>query len=177
MKSVATFASLLGLVLVVGLSAAADKPDVKDLPEPKSDADFLVQAVTQNNMYMRLSENASKNASDPKVREFADRMVKELKERNERLAEQAKNLKVAVLAGQEDETRAKLDQLGKLKGADYDRAYMQMMVDGGQQIERLYEGYSKNAKDTGLKTFTTDTTTTMKKSLDDARKVSDGLKK
>jgi putative membrane protein len=175
MKTVTTFASFLVLGLVGFVAAADVKP--KDLPEPKTDSEFLVQAVTMSNADMRLSEQASRNASDPKVKEFADRMVKEHKQLDERLAEQGRNLKVAVLAGNEEETKAKLDQLGKLKGADYDRAYVQMMVEDHERAAQLFDGYSKNAKDPGLKTFSTDATKSIKEHLDEARKLFDGLKK
>jgi putative membrane protein len=171
MRTVATFAVLL--ILAAGFAAAADK----DVPLPDSDAKFLVEAVTSSNMEMRLSEHASRNASDPKVKEFADRMVKDHKELNARLAEQAKNLKVAVLAGQEEETRTKLDQLGKLKGADYDREYMRMMVEDHEKALKLFEGYGKTAKDDGLKTFTNTAATEIKKHLEEAKKIQADLKK
>jgi putative membrane protein len=164
---------LLGLV---GVVTADDKP--RDFPEPKSDTDFLVQTVTLNTMEMRLSEHAARNATDPKVKEFADRMVKDHKMLGEQLAVQAKNLKVAVLAGNEEETKSRLDQLGKLKGAkNYDRTYMQWIAEDHERMARFFDAYSKNAKDQGLRTFTTDSMKSVKEHLDEAKKILDGLKK
>lgn len=160
-------------LLLAGLVAvAADN----DQPQPKTDADFFIQAVSANQRKVRLSESAEKNASDPKVKEFAARMVKEHTQLADALAKQAEGLKVVVAAGQEKETRDALDRLGKLTGPEFDRAYLTEMVAGHEGSQKMFEGYSKTTTNTGLKTFTADVAASEKKHLEEARKLLDGLK-
>ena len=173
MLRLTTFASLMLAGLVVASAAAADK----DQPAPKDDAAFFVEAVSQNQMKVRLSEQAQSKATDPKVKDFAQRMAKEHKDLNDKLAKQAEGLKIAVVAGNEAETKEKLNRLAQLKGAEYDRAYMMEMVSGHEGGQKLYEGYSKTATNTGLKSFITDTGASEKKHLEESRKILEGLGK
>jgi len=160
-----TLVTSLALSLVVALPLRAEeKPNVA-----KDDTDFLVKAVTCGTCEVRLSEYAARSAADARVKEFANKLVKDHQALNNTLSESAKRLKVAVVAGQEKETREKLDKLGKLKGADFDKDYLDMMIHGHQNAISLFESESKTAKDPDLKLFAANNLTTLRKHLEEAR--------
>jgi len=126
---------------------------------------------------LRVSEYAVRHASDERVRDFANRLVKDHQALDNTLTESAKRLKVAVAAGQEKETREKLDRLGKLKGPEVDAEYLQQMIHDHERAIALYESESNNAADPDLKAFATNNLPTLKKHLEEARNLRAKLSK
>ena len=142
----------------------------------KVDRDFLIEASTCGHAAVKYSEVAQKQASDPAVKEFANKMVKEHTKCNEELASMIKDTKIAIVVGAEKETRDELARLGKLSGADFDRAYMKDMVDGHEKAVRMLEDQIKSGKDEKLNTFAKDKLATLQAHLKEARDIAAKLK-
>jgi len=142
-----------------------------------SDEDFLVKAIASGVGEVQFSKLAEKNASNPDVKEFASRMVKDHSDANKHLLENAKGLKVAVVTGLDKDRRATYTSLGKLKGDDFDREYMRIMVDDHEKAVQLFEDFSTSGKKEELRDFAKKTLPTLKHHLEDARKVAAKLKK
>lgn len=162
----------LALALLSWQALNAEKKD-----KVLSDADFLTRAVVAGVCEVKLSEYASTHAFDQKVKDFAKHLWTDHNKANGKLTEYARRLKLAVVAGQEKETREKLDRLSKLKGEDFDREFLKQMVDDHQQAIRLFEGESKTGTDSDLKTFASDTLPTLRKHLEEARTLLERIKK
>jgi putative membrane protein len=166
---------LLALALVLlPQSLFAEK---KEKVTVRDDKDFLTKAAIAGAREVKLGEYAAKNASDEKVREFAQQMTRDHSQANDKLTEFARKQKLAVLAGQEKETRDMLDRLSKLKGNDFDREYMKMMVEDHEKAVSLFEAESKKGSDPDLKTFATDTLPALRKHLKEARDLYDRVRK
>ncbi len=169
MARLIVFASVIGAGLLAAPVLADDKPT--------SDNDFLIKAVSCSVGEAKLSDLAAKQASNEKVREFAARIVKDHKSLTEGLLEQAKGLKLGIVTGLEKDQKAKYDTLAKLKGADFDRQYMDDVVDA---LEKLNSGFAFESKDGKLDTlrdFAKKNETQVKKDLEEAKKIRDDLKK
>jgi putative membrane protein len=145
--------------------------------EKLSDSDFLVKAMVAGVGEVKISEYAAKNASDDKVKDYANHLVADHKALNNKLAEAAKRLKLALVVGQEKETREKLDKLSKLKGNDFDTEYLQQMVDDHQKAVALFEAESKNGADADLTTEAKTALPELKKHLQEARDLLAKVKK
>jgi putative membrane protein len=172
MAKIVAVTSVALAALLVGLSVRADDKD-----RPTSDNDFLTKAVSCSINESQLSGLAAKQATNAKVREFAARIVKDHKQMNEGLLQQARGLKIGVVTGLDKEQREKYDALAKLQGADFDRQYMNHMVDA---LERLHSGFNYEASDgklDGLRDFAKKNAEELKKDLDDAKKIRDDLGK
>jgi putative membrane protein len=158
--------------LALGVSAArADKDG-----EPIKDSDFLVQASTGGAAEVKYSELAAKQASDDKVKDFANKMVKAHSAMNDKLGEMAKGLKLAVVTGLEKDTKATYDRLAKLKGGEFDREYMKVMVDDHEKAASLFDREAKTGTDAGLKAFALEYAPKVKEHLKEGRTILDGLK-
>lgn len=163
---------------VAGLIAVGSAwgQDAKDL-KPVNDVDFLAKAAACGVAEVKYSELAESRASNPKVKEFARKMAAEHKKANDKLAEFAKGLKTAILAGLEKDKQAIYDNLARLKGDDFDRAYMKQMVEDHEKAIQLFEAQSKTRKHEGLTTFASDTLPKLKEHLKEARTIQEGLGK
>jgi putative membrane protein len=157
------------LGLSAGLANAADEA-------PVLDKEFLIQAASVGHAEVEFSKLADSRASSERVKEFARRMIQEHGKANEELAKQARNQKVAVLAGLEREKRETQDRLSKLKDAEFDRAYMQQMTADHEKAIKLFEGQAKRGSDADLKHFASTTLPHLREHLKEARAIAATLK-
>lgn len=171
MKTLITSVALAVLLSQSALGAEEKKASADQ------DTDFLVKAFTGGVAEVRLSEYVAKHAADEKVRDFADRLAKDHKALNTTLGENARRLKVAVVAGQEKETKDKLDKLSKLKGNDLDLEFLHCMIDDHEKAIKVFEKESKSGLDSDLKTVATNNLKILKNHLDEARSHLARLKK
>jgi putative membrane protein len=107
-------------VLLVQPLAAAGEP---------SDADFAAKAASGGRMEVELGGHAAKHAADPAVREFGERMVKDHGTAGDRLREAAAQADVPLPSALAPEHREIVGELTALRGAEFDRRYVQTMVE------------------------------------------------
>jgi putative membrane protein len=93
------------------------------------DAEFVKKAASGGKLEVDLGRHAAKNAANPEVRAFAERMVADHGAANRELESVAKRSGLAVPTELEEDHREMLENLTKLRGADLDRAYMSAMVE------------------------------------------------
>ncbi len=129
------------------------------------DEDFLTKAINAGMKEVKVSELAEKNARNEQVRSFAKDLVKDHTKANKELLDQAKNLRVAVAAGLPQDQKTKVDNLGKLTGADFDREYIRMMVDDHKEAITLFETEARTGKNADLKSFAEKTLPTLRQHL------------
>ncbi|HET9751331.1 MAG TPA: DUF4142 domain-containing protein, partial [Myxococcales bacterium] len=78
----------------------------------------------------------------------ADQKVKDLAQKKGwTLSDTPKNEKM------QQHQQAMTDRLDKLQGAQFDRAFANMMVNGHQRLIRMAQGWSQNAKDQEVKSL------------------------
>ena len=70
----------------------------------------------------------------------------------------------------------KMADLSKKSGADFDKAYVDAMVDGHKKTLDLMKDAAKNCKDADLKAFAAKTAPTVQMHLDAINKIKDGMK-
>jgi putative membrane protein len=165
-----TFALVVALVpLAVG---ADDRPT-----RLAGDADFLVKAISCGTAEMKFSELAEKQASNADVKEFARKIVADHKKGNEKLMGLAREFKVAVLTGLEKEQRDAEARLRRLSGPAFDRAYMQQIVDDHEKAITLFENESKTGTNPQLRKEASNTLSTLREHLKEAKAIQEKLKR
>jgi putative membrane protein len=167
------FKAVLLLFVLCWAQPASRAEEAKAL----TDTDFLQKSVVAGNAEVQFGKLAARNATSDRVREFAERMVKDHTNANKQLAEHARSLKVGVVAGLEKDRRAEYSKLSKMKGSDFDRAYMKDMVKDHEKAVKLFKTYSKEGKHEGLRTFAKKTLPTLEKHLKEAKEISARLRK
>jgi putative membrane protein len=152
--------TLAGVVCVLGLSpivaaqgtggtavqTAAQKPgDAKQAENP--DAMFMRTAAMSSTAEVAHGQLASKNAANEEVRKFGQRMVEDHTKASTELKGLASKQQVTLPAQLDQKHQAMQDKLSKMKGDEFDRAYMQHMVGAHKDAVSLFEQESKNGKD------------------------------
>ncbi len=134
-------------------------------------ADFAVKAANGGMMEVQLGEYASKNASDKSVKDFGKMMAKDHSKGNEELKKisGSKNIALPATVGQ-DKTDM-MNDLMKKTGKDFDKAYMNKMVDDHKEDIDMFQKEADNSKDSTMKAFAAKELPVLKKHLDAAQTI------
>ena len=115
-----------------------------------SDADndraFVEKMGQANIAEVKLGQLAAERAANAQVKQFAGRMVNDHQKANAELKQIASKMAVQLRADLDAKHQDLYDRLSKLKGPEFDREYMQAMVDGHQEVLRELERQTGSAE-------------------------------
>jgi len=138
-------------------------------------ATFLRKAAVGGIMEVEAAKIAQKNASSQQVKDFAAKMLEDHTKANTELKAFAVKKKVITPDALPAEDQIHLDEMKKLKGAEFDKHYMGMMVtDHGKTVALFKEGVAN--KDLGLKEWATKTLAVIEKHDEMAKTINSTLK-
>jgi putative membrane protein len=103
-------------------------------------------------------------------------MVTDHSKANDELKALAHKLNITLpdsISSDESKTR---DDLAKKSGADFDKDYVNDMVDDHKKDVKAFEDAAKNCKDSDLKAFANKTLPTLKMHLEAIEKIKKGMK-
>lgn len=131
-----------------------------------SDQEFIKEAAVGGTAEVKLGELALENAASPAVKKFARRMVDDHSAANKQLMSLL-DKKGTPLAGKELDRKHQecFDRLSKLKGAAFDRAYIQEMVNDHKEDVALFRSAAKNCQDPDLRAWAGKTLPTLQEHL------------
>lgn len=110
---------------------------------------FVRQAALGNRAEVELGKQAASKSSSQAVDAYANRMQKEHSSSAERLLKAGKPAKVDVPRDLDPEHLRKRDELAKLSGAEYDKAYLTAQIQEHQKTANLllwHLSYGQNAE-------------------------------
>jgi putative membrane protein len=142
----------------------------------EGDAKWAVDAANGGMAEVALGKLAQAKASNAKVKEFADMMVMDHGKANDELMALAKSKNITLPVAPSADKQKEMDELGKKSGADFDKAYVDAMVDGHKKTVSLFEDGAKNVKDADLKAFIDKTLPTIKTHLQHIEAIKAGMK-
>ncbi len=172
-------------MLCASYSCQNDK-DSKEVAEEKNeqnatsekmedDHEFAVDAVSGGIMEVTLGNVALKNAASEKVKEFGQTIIDDHTKANGTLMALAAQKGITLPTSAGDKHQEHINDLSKKQGADFDKEYMNMMVDDHEEDIRKFEEEAKNGKDSDLRNFAADQVPILKKHLEAARSIRDSL--
>jgi putative membrane protein len=112
-----------------------------------SDAAFLTTAARGGMAEVELGQLAQRNGGSAAVRRFGQRMVEDHGRANQEMAALAQRKQTAPPTGIGAEHQQTYDQLARLRGAAFDRAYAQAMVQDHQEDLREFQAEAQNGTD------------------------------
>jgi putative membrane protein len=140
------------------------------------DAKFATQAAVGGMAEVELGKLALQKSSNAQVKEFATMMVNDHGKANTELMEIAAAKNITLPSTVDDDHKKKMDDLSKKSGSDFDKAYVDAMVDGHKSTLKLMEDESKDGADAELKAFATKTAPVVQTHLTIINKIKDGMK-
>jgi putative membrane protein len=168
------------LVPLLWLSQSCDDPKTanKNAAETTVDAmglDFITTASEAGHAEIRASTVAENVSKNPRVIAFAKMMVADHSAAGAKLDK----LKADELVQQPNEINADhvkmIDSLSKLTGGDFDKAYMQMMVNDHKDAVNVFDEGRENRAE-AVKSYAEKTLPTIEMHLDSAKAVLASLK-
>ena len=131
----------------------------------QNDAKFATDAANAGLAEVAAGKLASEKAVDAQVKEFGEMMVMDHTKANEELMAIAKTKNITLPTAPDADHQKMAADLAAKSGKDFDKAYVDAMVDGHKKVESMLEDASKNCKDADLMAFATKTLPTVKAHL------------
>jgi putative membrane protein len=125
----------------VGTSGASDRNKVSS-----GDRDFVHDVTIANMAEIELGRLATERGVNPEVKKFARMMVDDHTKAGNQLKSVASRHNIEVPNQLDDKHNDLRDKLSKLQGADFDREYIDAMVDGHQDVADKLESRIDKAK-------------------------------
>ena len=154
MKQSITCAIAMAAVVSLGSGAAlAQTAAAKSTGAAGADSTFVKEAAMGGLAEVELGRLAAQKAQSPDVKQFAQRMVDDHSKANDQLKPIAQQKGIEVPAQLTGKHKSEYDRLSKLSGAQFDRAYMQLMLQDHRKDVSDFRKESASGKDPDVKQF------------------------
>jgi len=199
MGRIGRFAVIGATVLLVACDAARRDEAARDetgavgtTGVSTGDRNFVEESLSAGMAEVELGRMAQQRAADAEVKQFAEMMVRDHTQSGDMLRQLARQHAIETPAPTENEHRDAMNRLTNLKGADFDREYMQAMIDSHEDMvdhlqsraseDRFGENRgavqpeaSDNPVEASLNQWAANALPTTRRHLDEARRISDRL--
>ena len=157
-------------------SINAERDSAYAVAVDESDAKFAVDAANGGMAEVALGKLAQSKASNAKVKEFADMMVADHSKANDELMALAQLKNITLPIAVSEEKQSTMNDLTKKAGSDFDKAYVDQMIDDHKSTVSMFEDASANAKDVDIRAFAAKTLPTLKAHLQHINAIHDSMK-
>lgn len=168
-------AVILGFVVLGCESKTSDNAGSSDANADK-DEDFAIDAVSDGLFEVQVSKLAVQKANAPEVKAFARKMVDAHAKANEELKALAGDKGIAlpdVISEKQQETYYELD---KHAGAEFDREFIDLMVEEHRDAVNRFERQAENGEDVELKTWVQTKIPQLRRHLEEAQSIQETLR-
>lgn len=148
--------------------------DAKALSD--QDKTFVDAAAKGGMMEVMMGEFAAKNATNASVKSLGQKIAKDHKMANEELKKWATTVNYTLPSSMDAAQQKMHDDLMAKKGADFDKAYVDMMLNDHKKDIAAFKKQSADGTDANLKAFATKTIPTLENHLKESEKVKAAMK-
>jgi putative membrane protein len=138
-----------------------------------SDQQFVIEAAQGGLAEVQLGQLAARNASSPTVQEYGQRMVTDHTQANNQLQQIVSQKGMTVPTSLDERHQQVIERLSGLSGAEFDRQYMQHMVEDHAKNVAAFQNQAQQGEDSDLKAFAAQTLPTLQEHLQLARSVAE----
>lgn len=151
--------------------STAREAQTSDAKGSSADRAFIVEAAAGGMAEVQLGKLATEKASNADVKRFGQMMVTDHTKANDELMQIAKDRQLMPPHALKPEHQETYDKLSKLSGEQFDRQYIEYMVEDHQKDVAAFKKASQSASDPAVKQFASSTLPTLQKHLDDAKDI------
>ncbi len=142
----------------------------------EDDAEFATKAAAGGMAEVELSKLALDKSTNVQVKEFATMMVNDHGMANEELKTIASSKNISLPTTLDEDHQKMWDDLNSKTAKDFDKKYVDDMIEGHKKIVDLMEKQAKDGADAELKAFATKTAPVVKAHLERIKKIKDAMK-
>jgi putative membrane protein len=141
-------------IFAVALSAAVACATGTAFAAPSAaDTDFVKKAAQAGTAEVAAGNMAVSKGQSESVKTFGQRMVTDHSKAGEELKAVATKSGLTLPSTVSSEQKAAAEKLGKMQGADFDKAYAKQMVSDHQEAVALFQKEASSGNDADLKAF------------------------
>ncbi|WP_347157432.1 DUF4142 domain-containing protein [Pontibacter chitinilyticus] len=191
MKKFASTGLLLSALLLGTVSCNQNKGAVEEAQETNEQkfddtavedtkdnlSDFMTKAASGGMMEVQLGQLAQQKAQSQDVKDFGQMMVDDHTKANQKLKDLAAQKNITLPDSMAPEQMDHVKELRDKTGAEFDKAYMSLMVDDHQEDIDLFQNAAQNLEDPDVKAFASSTVPVLQKHLDRAKEVNNTVNK
>jgi putative membrane protein len=148
------------------------------MEEQKDDlSEFMTKAASGGMMEVELGKLAQSQAMSKQVKDFGTMMVTDHTKANNELKTLAAKKSLVLPDSMSQDHMDNVRDLRDKKGADFDAAYMDLMVEDHKEDVEMFEDASNNLEDADAKAFASKTLATLRTHLKRAQEIDSTLQK
>lgn len=140
-------------------------------PLQPADTGFVMKAANGGMMEVQLGNYAQQNAASQRVKDFGSMMVRDHSKANDELKSIVSNKGVTLPTTVMGEEMEDMNKLMKKTGKDFDKAYMDMMVEDHKKDINEFEKAANNVMDADVKAWASKTLPVLRMHLDSAQAI------
>lgn len=140
-----------------------------------SDTQFAKAAAEGGQAEVKFGQLAEEKGTVKNVKDFGKRMVTDHSRVDDELKATTSKEDISLPSGMNAKDQAAYNQLAKLSGRDFDRAYAKSMVRDHMADIAVFRQESKNGKDASIRSFASRTLPTLETHLKLAEQMQKGL--
>ncbi len=157
-------------------SIEMDNAHDNGMMDKDKDVDFMKDAAYGGLMEVELGKYAQQNAMHPRVKNFGAMMVKDHSKANDELKALAASKSITIPTALDEDHINKINKMKEKRGADFDKAYMDEMVDDHQKDTDKFKKQAENGDDADIKAFAAKTLPILLMHQDSAKNIKAALK-
>jgi putative membrane protein len=164
----------LGLCLAgVGCTSMGTVSD--DSPLNASEQKFMMMVAQNSNAEVVAGKLATRKATNPQVKQFAQRMVDEHTKMNQEMEALAETKGLALPTAPDEQHSQEITIFEQMSGAEFDRAYMSAQVADHAKAVAMFQDQAKTAADPDLRSFAAKHAPMMRDHLNTTSQISQSL--
>jgi putative membrane protein len=176
--------ALVAVVPLVACAGDADRDTAAKDPNPAAvgttgtaniDRDFIADQIADGQAEVELGRIAQQRAANAQVKEFAQVMVRDHTEAGSELKQIAAKHNIQPAAGAKGDHNDLQERLGKLKGTEFDREYINAMIDDHEKAVSAIEDKADDNENSEVKQWAAKTLPTVRQHLDRAKQIKESL--
>ena len=133
--------------------------------------DFVMKAASGGMMEVALGKMAQQKAKNQRIKNYGKMLVQDHTNANNELKGIASSKSITVRSEMMADHKNHVDEMSKMSGAEFEKAYIHMMVDDHQKDIGDFKNASDNLSDAEIKSFASKTLPVLQKHLDSARAI------
>src|SRR5690606_5411977 len=192
MKRTIQFSAALVMAVAVTACAGDDGREMNETPATGTggavtgtsgtfdgDRDFVEEHLEMGNAEVELGRIAQERATHPDVKAFAQELVRDHQAAGDELRRIATTANPNLSATIDDDAREELtelrEEMAKLTGRDFDRRYIDEMIDDHQEAVDDLQDKAENASHSEVRAWAAKTLPTVRQHLEKARSLKEAL--
>ena len=141
-----------------------------------ADAKFATIAANGGMTEVELGKLAQQISTNAQIKSFGAMMVTDHGKANDELMAIAKSKNITLPVAVDADSQKKIDKLSKKTGKDFDKAYVDAMIEGHKKTLDLMNNEATGGADADLKAFAAKTASTVQTHLDAINQIHNSMK-